>query len=119
MKKTIIYIFILYGCNFFSQNKLTNQIIWGTGTFYPEQISDVNSMNDGKHFTSLDIDYNNGTMQINKYTYANYEKISTILSSDDVPGNSIDNYQFNHKESQVLIATSMEPIYRHSTESKY
>jgi len=119
MKKTIIYIFILYGCNFFSQNKLTNQIIWGTGTFYPEQISDVNSMNDGKHFTSLDIDYNNGTMQINKYTYANYEKISTILSSDDVPGNSIDNYQFNHKESQVLIATSMEPIYRHSTESNY
>ena len=119
MKKTIIYIFILYGCNLFSQNKLTNQIIWGTGTFYPEQISDVNSMNDGKHFTSLDIDYNNGTMQINKYTYANYEKISTILSSDDVPGNSIDNYQFNHKESQVLIATSMEPIYRHSTESNY
>ena len=119
MKKTIIYIFILYGCNLFSQNKLTNQIIWGTGTFYPEQISDVNSMNDGKHFTSLDIDYNNGTMEINKYTYANYEKISTILSSDDVPGNSIDNYQFNHKESQVLIATSMEPIYRHSTESNY
>ncbi len=119
MKKTIIYIFILYGCNFYSQNKLTNQIIWGTGTFYPEQISDVNSMNDGKHFTSLDIDYDNGTMQINKYTYANYEKISTILSSDDVPGNSIDNYQFNHKESQVLIATSMEPIYRHSTESNY
>ena len=119
MKKLFIYILFVFGSNVIAQNELNNQIIWGSGTFYPEQISDVISMNDGKHFTSLDINYNNGQTQINQYTYADYEKINTILSSDDIPGNSIDDYQFNHDESMLLIGTELEPIYRHSTAANY
>ena len=61
MKKLFIYILFVFGSNVIAQNELNNQIIWGSGTFYPEQISDVISMNDGKHFTSLDINYNNGS----------------------------------------------------------
>ena len=45
----------LFFNSFISQKtQIDNTTIWYNGVFYPENISGVNSMNDGEHFTSLD-----------------------------------------------------------------
>ena len=50
----------LFFNSFISQKtQIDNNTIWYNGVFYPENISGVNSMNDGEHFTSLD--YNKET----------------------------------------------------------
>ncbi|MEC8603961.1 MAG: hypothetical protein VXY47_06410, partial [Bacteroidota bacterium] len=70
----------------FSQKSINNQIIWYSGTFYPEQINAVNSLKDGQHFTSLDVDYKTGNTELNKYSYSDYSKIECILSSKEING---------------------------------
>jgi dipeptidyl-peptidase 4 len=105
------------------QKQITNQLIWGTREFSPENVYGVESMNDGVHFTVLESDYKAKTTQIDKYTYVGFKKVSTILSSKDFVFNekqlSIDEYQFSRDENKLLIATEQESIYRHSSKAFY
>ena len=103
----------------FSQKSINNQIIWYSGTFYPEQINAVNSLKDGQHFTSLDVNYKTGNTELNKYAYSDYSKIECILSSKEINGINFSNYQFNHDESKLLISSETESIYRHSSKSNF
>ena len=119
MKKSTL-VFSIFICLYsFSQKAIDNQIIWYSGTFYPEQINSVNSLNDGKSFTSLDVNYKTGDTELNKYSYQDYSKIGTLLSSKEIDGISFSDYQFNHDETKLLISTNTEPIYRHSSKSNY
>lgn len=102
--------------------ELTNQLIWYSPEFRMNYVSGVRSMNDGKHFTSLN--YEEGNTVINKYSYASYEKIGTVVSSADLKdedGKSIEisDYQFSADEKMLLIATQSEAIYRHSSKEFY
>ena len=63
----------LFFNSFISQKtQIDNNTIWYNGVFYPENISGVNSMNNGEHFTSLDYNQKTEALEINKYSYANY-----------------------------------------------
>lgn len=101
--------------------KIDNQTIWSTRTFSPDNVYAVESMNDGVHFTRLN--YANGATSIDKYTFEEYKKIATIVSSDALKYEgkniSIEEYTFNADESKILIATYQEAIYRHSSMSYY
>ncbi len=101
---------------------LTNQVIWYSNEFPTEYVSGVRSMKDGKHFTSLD--FENGEMVVNKYTYTSYEKLGALVKSSELKDEngkslSIDDYTFSADESKLLLATSQESIYRHSSKSFY
>ena len=119
MKKYFFLIALCGSISAFTQLSLNNQTIWYSGTFYPEQLTAVNSLNDGKHFTSLDVNYKDGSTEINKYAYKDYSKTKTLLSSKDINNLSIDDYQFNHDQTKLLIASSTESIYRHSSKSNF
>jgi dipeptidyl-peptidase-4 len=119
MKKTLLVVSTFICFYSFAQETIDNQTIWYSGTFYPEQINAVNSLNDGKHFTSLDVNYKTGDTEINKYAYLDYSKTGTILSSKELDGISIGDYQFNHDETKLLISTANEAIYRHSSKANY
>jgi dipeptidyl-peptidase 4 len=119
MKKHLLIILLLTCISALSQSSIDNQVIWYSGTFYPEQINAVNSLNDGKHFTSLDNNRKTGETEINKYSYLDYTKTATLLSSSIINNLSIGDYQFNFDESKVLISTETEPIYRHSSKSNF
>ena len=119
MKKYIL-IYTLFCCvSAFCQSTIDNQVIWYSGTFYPEQITAVNSLNDGKHFTSLDNNSKTGDSEINKYSYLDYSKTATLVTSKNINNLKIDDYQFNHNESKILISTETQSIYRHSSKSNF
>jgi dipeptidyl-peptidase 4 len=105
------------------QKQLTNQLIWASREFNPENVYGVESMNDGIHFTVLESDYQAKTTQVDKYTYVGYKKVATVVSSTELVVNgkplSIDEYHFSGDERKLLIATEQESIYRHSSKAFY
>jgi len=120
MKKTFLS-FLVVSFTFVlcaQDRQLTNEDIWYSPTFSMEYVSGLNSMNDGIHYTSLD--RSDDGMAINKYTYAKGVKVSTLVTEKDLgEGIYIDDYSFSSDESQILIASEKESIYRRSSKSHY
>ena len=101
-----------------AQNKkILLEDIWVNRTFSPEWVWGINSMNDGVHYTSLN--YGEDEVYITKYAYESGDSISTILTSKSLDVISFNTYDFSSDEQKILLATETEPIYRHSTQSKY
>lgn len=85
------------------------------GAFRTEGLEELRSMNNGKHYTVLNVD-SGGQSTIDKYDYETLQKVETIVSSterNDIPG--FTSYGFSADESKLLLATEVEPIYRRST----
>lgn len=85
------------------------------GAFRTEGMEVLRSMNNGKHYTVLNVD-SGGQSAIDKYGYQALQKEGTIVSSSDlngVPG--FTSYEFSADESKLLLATEVESIYRRST----
>lgn len=104
----------------FSQT-LTNEKIWYSGEFRMDYVSDVRSMNDGLHYTSMEYSEENGS-EIVKFNYASGERVAVIASSLSIFGDAkrgIDGYTFSDDELKLLIETDGESIYRHSTQANY
>lgn len=117
-KLSFLLIGIFISALSFSQKKeITNELIWASRTFGAKSVDEVRSMNDGEHFTALDADENTPA-EINKYTYKDYSKKGTIVSSKDLKYDDkaigIEDYEFNADESMLLIATGVDFIYRRS-----
>lgn len=125
MKKIIVVLISLLSLNIaYSQKKeITNELIWASRTFAPEYVNEVRSMKDGEHFTALEMDESEKFTVINKFTYKDYKKKGTIVSSENliVDGKNvmIEEYDFNADESMILIATEVEYIYRRSYNANY
>ncbi|MFT5601271.1 MAG: dipeptidyl-peptidase-4 [Flavobacteriales bacterium] len=107
-----------------AQNKkITNENIWSQGTFGAANVYGLESMKDGKHYTTLSFDRKLNQTVITKFAYETNEKVAVILSTADFKYNGnklpIDEYTFNADESKILIATEQESIYRHSSKSFY
>ena len=100
--------------------KITNELVWYSREFSPDYVSGIRSMNDGKHYTSLKrVD---GKMAVVKYAYKSGDEVGTVVSSEDIftqGDRQIENYTFSKDEKQMLIATEVESIYRHSTKANY
>jgi dipeptidyl-peptidase 4 len=96
------------------QKHYTIEDLWKHFTFRTSGISDIRSMNDGKHFTVLDENC------IIRYVYETGMIADTLLNGNllsDEQGEmlGIQEYEFSADESKLLIGTNLRPIYRHST----
>ena len=120
MKNIFTILFLFIGLSLISQDKLTNELIWYSGEFRTEYVDGLESMNDGLHYTQMDYNRKNQSVQINKYAYSNGEKVATLFDSNGLEQKiNVDAYEFSADESKLLLATEMEGIYRHSSQSNY
>ncbi len=115
---TIALAFIIIGTSNAQEKKeITLEDIWTFYTFYPKSIDGLRSMNDGEHYTQLNL-----SRDIEKYSFKKGTKIATIFSLKDLPDNTIkkiSDYRFNKDESKILITTNKQQIYRHSFTASY
>ncbi len=94
------------------KKKITLEDIWG-GTFRTEYMDALRSMKNGKQYTVLNFNRSPRSSSLDKYNYETLEKVETVVSSsDDVP--FFTSYTFSKDESKILLATEIEPIFRHS-----
>lgn len=97
------------------QKQVTVEDIYA-GAFRTEGMEALRSMNNGKQYTVLNFDRATRATSIDKYDYRTLKKVETIVSSEDL--DAIDNfmsYQFSDDESQIILSTEVEPIFRRST----
>src|SRR5699024_11117578 len=94
--------------------------IWHDGTFRQEQLDALRSMNNGEEYTIVNVHQKERSISLDAYSYASGEKTRTVLNTADIPGlDYFQTYDFNADESEVLLSTDMESIYRRSTQGIY
>ncbi|MFC4095143.1 S9 family peptidase [Euzebyella saccharophila] len=87
-----------------------------SGEFMTEGLDALRSMKNGKQYTVLNTDYATGSSSLDKYDYTTLKKVETLLDSKSLPAiDRFSDYEFSANESQLLLATELESIYRHST----
>ncbi|MDF0707343.1 S9 family peptidase [Flagellimonas okinawensis] len=113
-KQSFLFLFLLGVVTFSSaqKKKITLEEIWG-GEFRTEYMDVLRSMNNGTQYTILNTARSPRSSSLDKYDYETLQKVETIVaSSDAIPYFS--SYSFSDDESQVLLATEVEPIFRRS-----
>ncbi len=100
------------------QETITLEDIWKNGSYRQDNIWGVNSMNDGRHFSMIN-NNSSGGRTVEKYSYADFEQVSTIFSSEDVNNLAFTGYSFSSNEDKVMLPVNTESIYRHSSKSEY
>ena len=117
MKKLNILLFLLIGFStaIYAQNKqITVEEIY-RGAFQPEGMQALRSMNNGNQYTILNRNRTTGITSLDKYDYKTLAKVETIVSSENLVGiESFSSYEFSNDESKLILATEIEPIFRHS-----
>ena len=100
--------------NFTTRTKeITLEQIWD-GTFSPERMNALNSMN-GDFYSLLNYDKETKATTVDKYSYKTLEKVATIVNSNDLKDlNAFSSYSFNDDETKLILGTNFEKIYRHS-----
>ena len=99
------------------KKNITLEEIW-SGQFSQEYINDIQSMNNGEFYTILE--YGNTGTSVDKYSYSSFKKVSTIVDGANLPDAPFfTSYTFSSDEKQILLATEMTPIYRHSYTAKH
>ena len=103
-----------------AQNKeITLEDIW-TGTFRTERMDALHSMANGQQYSVLNFNRNTASTSIEVYDYKTLEKVETLVDSKDLDQvRYFTDYTFSEDESQILLATEMQAIYRHSALGKY
>lgn len=100
-----------------AQTSLTLEDIWNKGTYRSESVQGLRSMNDGLHYTVMT------GQSVLKYAYATGEQVGTLVSPAVLHHNGLaikmDDYELNADETQVLIATEPQKLYRYSASHIY
>ncbi len=99
---------------------LSNELIWYSGEFREERVGGIRSMNDGKHYTSLE--RTDAGSAIVKYAYRTGEAVDTIATSLRAFGTAdrgFSGYSFSGDERNVLLTTDVASIYRHSFSANF
>lgn len=104
-----------------AQNKsITLEDLWKDDTFRTERLDALHSMNNGKQYSVLNLDRENGMTTIDVYDYKTLEKVKTLVNSAAIEAlDYFTDYTFSADENQVLLATEVSPIFRRSTLAKY
>ncbi|QCE40706.1 S9 family peptidase [Psychroserpens sp. NJDZ02] len=113
----ILSLFCLLTTSFLTaQNKqITLDDIW-SGTFRTEGLDVLHSMNNGQQYSVLNFDRTLGGTTIDIYDYKTLAKVNTLVSSADIEAiKYFTDYTFSTDESQVLLATEEESIFRRSS----
>ncbi len=117
MKKINILFFVLLSCTLLTKaqdKQITVEEIY-KGAFRTQGLDALRSMKNGKQYTVLNNNRADKTTSIDKYDYKTLEKVVTLVSSNDLEGvQSFSSYEFTADESQLLLATEIEPIFRRS-----
>ena len=101
-----------------AQKDITLEDIWQRFTFFPRSVPGFNFQNDGSHYTRLEQN------RINQYDLVSGKRTETIFDPASVSGvdgfnGIVDDYTFSDDETQILIKTETEQIYRHSTRANF
>jgi dipeptidyl-peptidase-4 len=117
----IAIITLLFSCqqntttsnNYIAEKKeITLDEIWD-GTFSPERMNALNSMN-GDFYSLLNSD-DTGNTTVDKYSYKTLEKVETIVNSNNLKDlDGFSSYSFNEEESSLILGTNFKKIYRRS-----
>lgn len=99
--------------SFAQKKQITVEEIYA-GAFRTESMDALRSMKNGKQYTILNFNREARTVSLDKYDYRTLEKDEIIVSSADLGGINFESYEFSEDESKLLLATEIEPIYRHS-----
>ena len=119
MKKlTLFLISGLLFLNVFSQKEITLEDMWYTGTFRVTSVYGINSMANGETYSSLNV-MRNSIVEYEYKTGDQNEVLFKVKDFEDADINWIFDYKFNKDETQILISTHYEPIYRHSFKAEY
>ena len=101
------------------QKDITLEEIW-SGTFRTSGLDVLRSLKSGKEYSVLNYDRNTKSSTIDVYNYNNGDKVQTLVNSNDLPGiTRISSYEFSKDESKLLLATSLDQIYRRSVLGTY
>ena len=99
---------------------LSNELIWYSGEFREERVGGIRSMNDGKHYTSLE--RTDDGSAIVKYAYKTGQAVDTLATSVRAFGSAdqgFSGYSFSADERHILLTTDVQPIYRHSFSANF
>lgn len=116
MNKSRLLLFLMVGfltTTFAQKKQITVEEIYG-GTFRTDGMDVLRSMKNGKQYAVFNLDRATKKASIDKYDYKTLEKVETIVSSADLQGIDFESYEFSDNESKLLLATKIEPVYRHS-----
>lgn len=104
----------------YCQNKqITLEDIW-SGAFRTEGMQALHSMKNGKQYSVLNYDRQNGTTSIDIYDYKTLEKVKTLVSSSEIAEiQGFFNYTFSDDESKVILTTKEVPVFRRSRLGEY
>ncbi len=116
IKKTLfVALLLLTSSVTIAQQNITVEDIY-TGVFRTAGLQSLESLNNGKEYIVLN--YNRDrTQTIDKYSYATGEKTGTLVSSADIKL-PIRSYSLSDDESQMLIVSESNPIFRRSSYDK-
>lgn len=103
----------------FSQKQITLEELW-SGHYQSQAMQSVNALKNTNQFTRIEVDLDNKHQEINLYDFKNLQKVATLFSTQNHQAlQHIDSYLFNEDETDLLIATQSDPIYRHSFVAHY
>lgn len=113
MKKLVGLLFTLLAFGFLnaqeSESKLiTLDDIWTNYTFSADRVPGFNFLNDGKHYARLE-----------KETIKKYDLVTGDFVEDMFQMNGMSSYEFSADESQILIETESEQIFRRSSKARF
>jgi dipeptidyl-peptidase-4 len=105
-----------------AQKTITVEDVYQNGTFRAKGVRGFNSLNDGETYCKFERSEDGS--ELVKYSFATDEKVGVIFKSSEVKDPEgeqipIQGYSFSSDESQILISTGVERIYRHSTRAFY
>ena len=97
-----------------TKGTITLDKIWKTYSYANKRVPGFNFMKDGESYSRLE------SNQIKAYSLLTGKESAVILDGDALKNvGKIDSYHFNHDESNIIIETESEPIYRHSSKAVY
>ena len=100
------------------QKQITLEDIWSKGTFRADRLGASHSMNNGQEYAV--IERNRSGARVDIYNYDSGQKARTVVSTDELP--DLDfflSYEFSPDETQLLLTTKIQSIYRRSTLGEY
>ncbi|MCF8256133.1 MAG: S9 family peptidase [Flavobacteriales bacterium] len=117
---SIAVLLLIHPCAF-AQTSLTLEDIWQHGTYRTEGVQGLRSMNDGLHYTVMSSAANGKS--IVKYAYRTGEEVAVFIPPAMLTyagrALAMEEYAFNADETQVLVATEPQELYRYSSSYAY
>lgn len=109
-----IFALLLFACSSLAaQKQITIDDIWTNGTYRIKGVPGFRFMNDGRHYTTLKQNY------LLKYDLTTGKLTDTLLDCNMIglpaEHKEIDGYTFSDNESQLLLTSGSESIYRRSS----